>query len=178
MPFKFILKRFEVVFWCLEWECCTFWKIDGNSFKSTNTVLTCTSVCTLVYPLCFLLKGTWNSHTTHSATPVKDLSLSLFNAWKTTFLSLICHRKIQSVYVSGWDGFRHSLGIPIWGEYWNAYMSAVCLDLQTSGTLGRGTVTHATWVNYIPRLVTQCRCFTSTLVGEKFTSKTNGSDTR
>ena len=39
MPFKLILRRFEVVFWCLEWECCTFWKIDGNSFKSTNTVL-------------------------------------------------------------------------------------------------------------------------------------------
>ena len=34
--FKLILRRFEVVFWCLEWECCTFWKIDGNSFKSTN----------------------------------------------------------------------------------------------------------------------------------------------
>ena len=39
MPFKLILRRFEVVFWCLEWECCTFWKIDGNSFKSTNTIL-------------------------------------------------------------------------------------------------------------------------------------------
>ena len=24
MPFKMILRRFEVVFWCLEWECCTF----------------------------------------------------------------------------------------------------------------------------------------------------------
>ena len=31
--------RFEAVFWCLEWEWCTFWKIDGNSFKSTNTIL-------------------------------------------------------------------------------------------------------------------------------------------
>ena len=39
LPFKFILRSFEVVFWCLEWECCTFWKIDGNSFKSTNTIL-------------------------------------------------------------------------------------------------------------------------------------------
>ena len=39
MPFKLILRSFEVVFWCLEWECCTFWKIDGNSFKSTNTIL-------------------------------------------------------------------------------------------------------------------------------------------
>ena len=39
MLFKFVLRRFEVVFWCLEWECCTFWKIDGNSFKSTNTIL-------------------------------------------------------------------------------------------------------------------------------------------
>ena len=39
MPLKLILRRFEVVFSCLEWECCTFWKIDGNSFKSTNTIL-------------------------------------------------------------------------------------------------------------------------------------------
>ena len=28
MPFELILRRFEVVFWCLECECCTFWKID------------------------------------------------------------------------------------------------------------------------------------------------------
>ena len=39
MPFKLILRRFEVVFWSLEWECCTFGKIDGNSFKSTNTIM-------------------------------------------------------------------------------------------------------------------------------------------
>ena len=39
MPLKLILRRFEVVFWCLEWECCTFWKNDGNSLKSTNTIL-------------------------------------------------------------------------------------------------------------------------------------------
>ena len=31
LPFKLILMRFEVVFWCLKWECCTFWKIDRNS---------------------------------------------------------------------------------------------------------------------------------------------------
>ena len=24
--------------WTLEWECCTFWKNDGYSFKSTNTI--------------------------------------------------------------------------------------------------------------------------------------------
>ena len=29
LPSKLILRRFEVVFWCLEWEWCTFWKIDG-----------------------------------------------------------------------------------------------------------------------------------------------------
>ena len=28
---KWIVRRFEVVFWCLEWECCTL-------FKSTNTI--------------------------------------------------------------------------------------------------------------------------------------------
>ena len=39
MPFKLILRRFEVVFWCLEWEYCIVWKIDGNSLKSTNTIL-------------------------------------------------------------------------------------------------------------------------------------------
>ena len=38
LPFKVVLRRFEVVFWYLEWECCTFWKINGNSFKSTNTI--------------------------------------------------------------------------------------------------------------------------------------------
>ena len=34
VPFKVIPRRFEVVSWCLEWECCTFQKIDKNSFKS------------------------------------------------------------------------------------------------------------------------------------------------
>ena len=29
----------EVVLWCLEGECCIFKKIDGNSFKSTKTIL-------------------------------------------------------------------------------------------------------------------------------------------
>ena len=38
LPFKVILRRFEVVSWCLEWECCTFQNIDENSFKSTNTM--------------------------------------------------------------------------------------------------------------------------------------------
>ena len=37
--FKWIVRRFEVDFWCLEWECCTFWQIYENSFKSTNTIL-------------------------------------------------------------------------------------------------------------------------------------------
>ena len=39
MPFKLILRMIEVVFWCMEGECCIFKKIDGNSFKSTNTIL-------------------------------------------------------------------------------------------------------------------------------------------
>ena len=30
-PFKVILRRFEVVFWCLEWDHqCTFWKDQGK----------------------------------------------------------------------------------------------------------------------------------------------------
>ena len=37
LPFELTLRRFEVVFCRLECECCTFSKIDGNSFKSTNT---------------------------------------------------------------------------------------------------------------------------------------------
>ena len=49
-----ILRRFEVIFKCLEWECCTFWKIDGDSFKSTNT--TCFKdfswICGWCRPLC------------------------------------------------------------------------------------------------------------------------------
>ena len=37
--FKLILRRFEVVFWCLEWECCRLLKdFVGNSFKSTHTI--------------------------------------------------------------------------------------------------------------------------------------------
>ena len=39
LPFELILRRFEVVFWYLEWNCCTFKNIDGNSFKSTNTII-------------------------------------------------------------------------------------------------------------------------------------------
>ena len=39
LPFKVILQRFKVVFWCLEWKCCTFQKIDENSFQSTNMLL-------------------------------------------------------------------------------------------------------------------------------------------
>ena len=39
LPFTVTRWRFEVVSWCLEWECCTFWKTDENSFKSTNTIM-------------------------------------------------------------------------------------------------------------------------------------------
>ena len=38
LPFKMILRKFEV-FWCLEWEWCTFKKIDEYSLKSTNITL-------------------------------------------------------------------------------------------------------------------------------------------
>ena len=33
LPFIVILSRFEGIFWCLAWECCTFQKIYENSFK-------------------------------------------------------------------------------------------------------------------------------------------------
>ena len=36
LPFELILRKFEFVFWCLVWECCTFQKIDENSFKYYN----------------------------------------------------------------------------------------------------------------------------------------------
>ena len=49
LPFELILRRAEVGFWCLEFERCTFWKIDGNSFKSINTIL---SQC-----ICHVSKG-------------------------------------------------------------------------------------------------------------------------
>ena len=51
MPFKLILRRFEVVFWCLEWECCTFWKIGGNSFKSTKQLW---EISPTFFSLCWL----------------------------------------------------------------------------------------------------------------------------
>ena len=38
LPFKWILRRFEVVFSCLE-NVALFYKIDENSLKSTNTIL-------------------------------------------------------------------------------------------------------------------------------------------
>ena len=37
LHFNLIQRKLKVVFWYLGYkECCTFWKIDGNSFKSTN----------------------------------------------------------------------------------------------------------------------------------------------
>ena len=39
LPFNVILRKFEIVSRCLEWEWCTFQKIDENSFKSTNPIL-------------------------------------------------------------------------------------------------------------------------------------------
>ena len=36
LHFEVILRRFEVVFWCMEWECCTSEETDENSFQSTN----------------------------------------------------------------------------------------------------------------------------------------------
>ena len=36
LPCKLIQMRFDVVSWCLEWNCCTFQKINDNSFKSTK----------------------------------------------------------------------------------------------------------------------------------------------
>ena len=38
LPLKAILRSFEIVFWCVEWECCAFQKIDEQSFISTNTM--------------------------------------------------------------------------------------------------------------------------------------------
>ena len=43
LPFKVILnlRRFEVIFWCLEWECCTFQTTVDNSNRSnpSNAIL-------------------------------------------------------------------------------------------------------------------------------------------
>ena len=42
LPFKVILRRFEVVFWCLECECCTFqktrWKLHWHKIHQ-NIIL-------------------------------------------------------------------------------------------------------------------------------------------
>ena len=50
LSFKVILRQFQVVFWCLEWECCTFQKINENSFKFTNTILWLTWILSRVIP--------------------------------------------------------------------------------------------------------------------------------
>ena len=39
LSYKVILWNFGVVFWCLEWDHCTFQMTDKNSFKSTNTTV-------------------------------------------------------------------------------------------------------------------------------------------
>ena len=63
--FKLIVRRFEVVFWYLEsveYECCTFWKIDENSFKSTNTIpgpRHCFTKCALENILLYLNCWSW-----------------------------------------------------------------------------------------------------------------------
>ena len=44
MTFKFIIRRAEVVFWCLEWECYTFWKIDGNSCVASGSRGACSAL--------------------------------------------------------------------------------------------------------------------------------------
>ena len=36
LPFQVILRRFEVLFWCMGWECCIFQTNDENSFQSTK----------------------------------------------------------------------------------------------------------------------------------------------
>ena len=50
---KGILRRFEVVFWCLEWQCCTFQKIDEDLFKSIMGLMH--AVNNLAHPKCELL---------------------------------------------------------------------------------------------------------------------------
>ena len=39
LPFKVILRMFEVIFWYLECEYCTFQMTDENSFRSTQTTM-------------------------------------------------------------------------------------------------------------------------------------------
>ena len=60
MPFKLILRRFEVVFWCLEWECCTFlkdwWKfIQIHQYYTMALISSYFSLHLLLPPSFFLL---------------------------------------------------------------------------------------------------------------------------
>ena len=111
MPLKlFFLRRFEVVFWCLEWECCTFWKIDGNSFKSTNTIQCVPQkrkpVFSVRYLLCharsiqtiyFIIKSIFSSfiwYQTHN-----DISM---HEWKGTIQTHACQKR-----------FAQNNGVPV-----------------------------------------------------------------
>ena len=66
LPFVLILRRFEVVFWCLDWECCTF-KRSYRKFIQisdiilhTITALNCDSGTR--YDEIYISKIKWHDH--------------------------------------------------------------------------------------------------------------------
>ena len=121
LPFKLILRRCEVIFWCLEWECCTFKKIDGNSFKSTNTISGVSKKSWYFWIVCqiknmkyfrdiFIPMDGWWSHLSYDtrktensmlrwalATFVKGMKIRLRKNW----LSILAEQEVPSVQIAG-----------------------------------------------------------------------------
>ena len=74
LPFKVILRMFEVLFWCLEWECRTFSK-DWWKFIQTHQTYT--------MALCTTLKQVYYKNCPNSTFTNKSMVLSL------TFFAMI-----------------------------------------------------------------------------------------
>ena len=109
--FKVTLWRFEEVFWCLEWECCIFQKIDENSFKSNNTIWTMALIHNLITILWLKKKknspvsGEMDPPTQNGEIPDIELGKSLFYNFYCRWMSnkntfLLCSFQWRKIVTS------------------------------------------------------------------------------
>ena len=90
MPFKLILRRFEVTFWCLEWECCTFErlvKLHSNSptlyygFKSKGSLWYTSLFSLFLIPYSFFFPFFHIGIGTNSQTILADTDIDKVKNW-------------------------------------------------------------------------------------------------
>ena len=85
LHFEVIVKRFEVVFWCLEWECYTFQNTDENSLKSTNTIMALKCIQSwLVKKVEFMWCYIYNVY------QMKEEYAIILELWNLIFLVIMC----------------------------------------------------------------------------------------